>query len=93
MSTVVEHGADIAYLSLVAGLLAVFAWNAGIAALGTANGVLFINLVPITAFAIGIAQGRRFGASEIAGALLVIGALIASNIAGRTAVARAPKFA
>jgi drug/metabolite transporter (DMT)-like permease len=93
VSTVFDQGADIAYLSLVAGVLAVFAWNAGIAALGAANGVLFINLVPITAFAIGIAQGHRFGASEIAGALLVIGALIASNVAGRTPVARSARFA
>lgn len=88
LSTVAGHGIDIAYLSLVAGVLAVFAWNAGVAVLGAANGVLFINLVPITAFAIGIAQGHRFGATEIAGALLVIGALIASNVAGRVSGAR-----
>jgi len=88
LSTVADHGVDIAYLSLVAGVLAVLAWNAGVAALGAPNGVLFINLVPITAFAIGIAQGHRFGASEIAGALLVIGALIASNVAGRAATMR-----
>src|SRR6185312_12689792 len=93
MSTIVDHGVDVAYLSLIAGVLAVFAWNAGIAALGPANGVLFINLVPITAFAIGIAQGRRFGAVEIAGALLVIGSLIASSAAGRAPVARSAKFA
>jgi drug/metabolite transporter (DMT)-like permease len=90
---VAGHGSDVAYLSLVAGVLAVLAWNAGIAALGPANGVLFINLVPITAFAIGIAHGRRFGASEIAGAILVIGALVASSLAGRTTVARSPEFA
>ena len=57
---------EIGYLSLVGGVLAVLAWNAGIGILGPANGVLFINLVPITAFAIGVAQGHRFGASEIA---------------------------
>jgi drug/metabolite transporter (DMT)-like permease len=90
---VAAHGSDIAYLSLIAGVLAVLAWNAGIAALGPANGVLFINLVPITAFAIGVAHGQRFGASEIAGAILVIGALVASSLAGRTNVARSPEFA
>ena len=91
-STLGEQGAEIAYLSLVAGVLAVFAWNAGIAALGTANGVLFINLVPITAFGIGIAQGHRFGPAEVAGALLVIGALVVSNVAARTPLARAAKY-
>jgi drug/metabolite transporter (DMT)-like permease len=90
---VAAHGSEIAYLSLIAGVLAVLAWNAGIAALGPANGVLFINLVPITAFAIGVAHGQRFGASEIAGAILVIGALLASSLAGRTTVARSPEFA
>jgi drug/metabolite transporter (DMT)-like permease len=93
MSILGDHAVDIAYLSLIAGVLAVFAWNAGIAALGSVNGVLFINLVPITAFAIGIVQGHRFGATETAGALLVIGALVASNVAGRVRLARSPKFA
>jgi len=49
--------------------------------------------VPITAFAIGVAHGQRFGASEIAGAILVISALVASSLAGRTTVARSPEFA
>ena len=88
---------EIAYLSIVAGVLAVLAWNAGIGILGPANGVLFINLVPITAFAIGVAQGHRFGASEIVGVVLVVGALVASNLAGRgwpgRKLASAPKFA
>ena len=76
---------EIAYMSLVAGVLAVLAWNAGISVLGPANGVLFINLVPITAFVIGVAQGHRFGPSEIAGVLLVIGALVVNNVATRGA--------
>jgi drug/metabolite transporter (DMT)-like permease len=87
---------EIAYLSIVGAVLAVLAWNAGIAILGPANGVLFINLVPITAFAIGVAQGHRFGASEIVGVLLVIGALLANNLATRSPgrrVASRPKFA
>jgi drug/metabolite transporter (DMT)-like permease len=87
---------EIAYLSIVGAVLAVLAWNAGIAILGPANGVLFINLVPITAFAIGVAQGHRFGASEIVGVLLVIGALLANNLATRSPgrpVGSRPKFA
>jgi len=45
---VVSLPGQIAYLSIVGAVLAVLAWNAGIAILGPANGVLFINLVPIT---------------------------------------------
>ena len=70
-------------MSLIGGVLAVLAWNAGIGVLGSANGVLFINLVPITAFAIGVAQGHRFGAAELSGVLLVIGALVVNNVATR----------
>jgi drug/metabolite transporter (DMT)-like permease len=87
---------EIAYLSIVGAVLAVLAWNAGIAILGPANGVLFINLVPITAFAIGVAQGHRFGASEIIGVALVIGALLADNLVARSPqwpLATRPKFA
>ena len=88
---------EIAYLSLVAGVLAVLAWNSGVGVLGPANGVLFVNLVPITAFAIGIAQGRRFGGGEILGVALVIGALLANGLIGRSApaprLASRPKFA
>ena len=87
---------EIAYLSIVGAVLAVLAWNAGIAILGPANGVLFINLVPITAFAIGVAQGHRFGASELVGVVLVIGALLVNNLVTRSPgrpVASRPRFA
>lgn len=87
---------EIAYLSLIGGVLAVLAWNAGIAALGPNRGVLFINLVPITAFAIGAAQGHRFGRAEIVGVVLVVGALVANSLSARSAsggFARSPKFA
>lgn len=97
LHVVKSQAVDIAYLSIAAGVLAVLAWNAGIATLGADNGVLFINLVPITAFAIGVAQGHRFGMPEIAGVALVIGALIANNLATRGAgprrFASSPKFA
>jgi drug/metabolite transporter (DMT)-like permease len=75
---------EIAYLSLVAGVLAVLAWNAGIAIVGAGIGVLFINLVPVTAFAIGVAQGHRFGTAEVVGASMTLVALVASNLAART---------
>jgi drug/metabolite transporter (DMT)-like permease len=90
---VVSFAREIAFLSIIAGVLAVLAWNGGIAALGAANGVLFINLVPIVAFAIGVAQGHPIARSDIAGVVLVIGALVVNGLAGRAPVARSPKFA
>jgi drug/metabolite transporter (DMT)-like permease len=70
----------LSYMVLVAALVAVLSWNVGIKLLGAVNGVLFINFVPITAFAIGVAQGHSFSAAEVIGASLVIGALIANNL-------------
>jgi drug/metabolite transporter (DMT)-like permease len=86
-SQVVAFAPEIAYLSVVAGVLAVLAWNAGVGTLGAPTGSLFVNLVPVTAFAIAIAQGHRFGAVEIGGALLTIIALVGANIANRAPAA------
>jgi drug/metabolite transporter (DMT)-like permease len=89
VSEVIAVGPEVAYLSAIAGVLAVLAWNDGIGVLGPTAGSLFINLVPITAFAIAIAQGRRIGAAEVAGVLLTLGALVGSHIAARASSAPA----
>ncbi len=70
----------IAYLVVLGALVAVLSWNAGIRRLGPVNGVLFMNVVPITAFAIGVVSGHAFSATELTGAGLVIGALVANNL-------------
>lgn len=88
-AAVASVGWQLAYLIGVASVLAVLSWNAGNKMLGATNGVLFINFVPITVFAIRIAQGHRFTPIEFVGAALVIGALIGNNIATKRAVTRA----
>jgi hypothetical protein len=72
-------GWQLAYIIGIASVLGVLSWNAGNKLIGVTNGVLFINFVPVTAFAIRIAQGHRFQPIEFLGAALVIGALIANN--------------
>jgi hypothetical protein len=42
--------------------------------------MLMLNLVPVMVFAIEAALGRSFGAVEIGGAAIVIGALAANNL-------------
>jgi drug/metabolite transporter (DMT)-like permease len=84
------------YIIAIASVLGVLAWNIGNQALGSANGVLFINFVPITAFAIEIAQGHRFETVELVGAAMVIGALVANTLmlkAARPAPFAAPASA
>lgn len=67
--------------TVVAALLGTLCWNVGIQRVG-ANGVLFFNFVPITAFSIGVARGYPFNWAEVVGALLVIFALVSSGLAG-----------
>jgi uncharacterized membrane protein YciS (DUF1049 family) len=50
--------------------------------------MLLQNLVPVIVFAIRFAQGERYVAVELAGAGLVIGALIANNLYLRASHAR-----
>lgn len=69
----------LAYLVVVAAFAAVLGWNAGIARVGPTAGVLFINLVPVTAFGIGASMGQRFGGAELLGAALVMVALVINS--------------
>src|SRR5206468_2049712 len=78
-------GWQLAYIIGIASVLGVLSWNAGNKLIGVTNGMLFINFVPITVFAIRIAQGHHFQPIEFVGAALVIGALIANNVVIRRA--------
>ncbi len=83
-TAIVSVGWLLAYIIAIASVLGVLAWNMGNRALGSANGMLFINFVPITAFAIEIAQGHHFETIELVGAAMVIGALIANTLMLKT---------
>jgi drug/metabolite transporter (DMT)-like permease len=74
---------QVIYIFAAGAVIAVLAWNEGVRRIGPANGALFMNLVPVVAFAIAIAGGYRPGAFELAGAVLTIAALTAANLAGR----------
>ena len=71
---------DLGYMILGAGILGVFAWNAGNRLLGSVNGVLFINLVPVVALGISFMTGEHVSSGEILGASLVITSLISNNL-------------
>jgi drug/metabolite transporter (DMT)-like permease len=84
---------QVVFVVFAGGVIAVLAWNEGIRRLGPPNGSLFINLVPVVAFAIAIGEGYRPGSVELAGALLTIAALIGANLAGRQAIRRPSRLA
>ena len=79
-ATVVSVGWELAYLALLTVVLAVLFWNMAIGYLGALNAMLLGNLVPVVTFAIRILQGHRFATIELAGAGLVVAALIANNL-------------
>ena len=68
------------YIVLVTTVFAVFAWNFARLRIGAQNTSLFMNLVPVSTFAIETARGYRPNTAELAGAALVIAALVANNI-------------
>jgi drug/metabolite transporter (DMT)-like permease len=71
---------QLAFLALAGVLAGMILWNAGIQRIGALNAMLMQNLMPVVVFAIGFAQGSRFVPAELAGAGLVIAALVANNL-------------
>jgi len=79
------------YMISFAGVIAVFAWNLGNRIVGPINGILFMNLVPITSFVISIVNGYNISGFELAGVAITILALIGNNIYNRVAQSKALK--
>ncbi|MBA1433907.1 DMT family transporter [Bombilactobacillus bombi] len=71
------------YMISLAGVIAVFAWNLGNRIVTPINGILFMNLVPITSFIITIINGYHVSSFEIIGCLVTIGALVGNNLYNR----------
>lgn len=76
----VEHGWRLAFLGLLGVLAAMFLWNAGIRRIGALNAMLILSLMPVITFSYRAFEGATFAPSELAGAALVVGALIANNL-------------
>jgi drug/metabolite transporter (DMT)-like permease len=71
---------QILYFAAGSVVLGVLGFNAGVKHLGALNAMLMVNLVPVGVFAIEAGLGRRYEAVELAGAAIVIGALVANNL-------------
>lgn len=78
-----QHGWRIAYVSLAGVVAGMFLWNAGVRRLGALDAVLVLNLMPVVTFAIRALEGARFHPLQLAGAALVVGALIANSLHAR----------
>lgn len=71
---------EICYLTFGGVLIAMLAWNFGARRIGALNAALLINFMPVVTFTYRVFQGQRFLPVEIAGALLVVAALVANNL-------------
>ncbi|WP_395657488.1 DMT family transporter [Nocardioides sp.] len=88
----VPTGADLAavawqlvYVVVLAAVVAVLCWNHAMRVLGPQDGVLFINLVPITTFTVQAFRGHAPQAGELVGVGLTVAALVANNLWSRRA--------
>lgn len=78
-TVLLEATPQFSYLIFAASVMGFQFWNAGMRALGPARGVLFINLVPVTAFTIGLLGGHIPTGWEVLGVGLVILALVVNS--------------
>ncbi len=74
------HGWRLGYLGLLGVLAAMFLWNVGSRQIGPLNAMLLVNLMPVFTFAMRAIEGASFRPSELAGAAIVVGALISNNL-------------
>jgi drug/metabolite transporter (DMT)-like permease len=80
LATIGQIWWQLIYFAAGSVVLGVLGFNAGVKHLGALNMMLMVNLVPVGVFAIEAALGRRYESVELAGAVLVIGALVANNL-------------
>lgn len=77
------------YVSAIGVALAMFLWNGGTRHIGSLNAILLLNLMPVITFGIRALEGADFSWPELAGAVMVMAALVANNLLMRRQFARA----
>lgn len=73
------------YMALVAGLVGVLCWNIGNKIITPLNGVLFMDVVPITAFTLSTLSGVVPDAMQVTGSCMTATALLLNNLYQRQA--------
>jgi drug/metabolite transporter (DMT)-like permease len=74
---------QIAYITLLGAVVAVTTMNIAARLIGPQDTSLYLNVMPVTTFAIEIARGYHAGPAEIGGAALTIAALVGANVVSR----------
>ena len=71
---------ELLYMALVAGFVGVLCWNIGNKIITPINGVLFMDVVPVTAFIISTTQGVIPVGTQVFGVTCTASALILNNL-------------
>lgn len=79
-ASIVAVAPHLLYMSLVAGFIGVLSWNMGNKIITPLNGVLFMDIVPVTAFTISTLTGVIPNSIQVLGAGLTATALILNNL-------------
>ena len=80
VATLISIAPQVAYMAFVAGFVGVLCWNLGNKILTPLNGVLFMDVVPITAFVVSTFQGVVPAFAQIVGDCVTGTALILNNL-------------
>src|SRR5665213_1274111 len=81
------------YMALVAGFIGVLSWNSGNKIITPMNGVLFMDVVPTTAFTVSVWLGVMPVRAQIFGGLITATALVLNNLHQRNRLAKAAALA
>jgi drug/metabolite transporter (DMT)-like permease len=71
------------HVSLLGVVVAMFSWNVAVRHVGSLNAMLLLHLMPVVTFAHRALEGASISWAEQVGAAIVIGALVANNLAMR----------
>ena len=71
---------EMAYFAIFTVVIGILGFNNAAQTLGPLNALLALNFIPVTVFCIEAYLGRSFTGIEIAGATLVVAALVANNL-------------
>ena len=80
VGTMITTSPNIAFMVIFPGVIALVGWNYGVSVITPLNGLLFLNLVPVTTLGIQIFQGAAVTAYDFIGTIFIIVSLLSNNI-------------
>ena len=80
MQSIINVSPELTYMALVAGFIGILCWNMGNKIITPINGVLFMDVVPTTAFIVSTTQGVVPVTAQIFGIVCTVSALILNNL-------------